>query len=102
MRIFTDKNLRKSVLSASSAFKVFSFSLFIFFSFLPHGHHLAVSTMARAVSGSAEVVFEKILDATVVARRQLIEAAGDIDGDFVVANDVAGDGEVALCLEIHF
>ncbi len=30
---------------------------------------------------SAEVVFEKILDATIVARRQLIEPAGEVVDD---------------------
>jgi hypothetical protein len=58
--------------------------------------------MARAVSRSAEVVFEKILYAAAVARRELVEATGDVDGDLVATDDVAGDGEIALCLEIHF
>jgi len=39
----------------------------------------------------AEVVFEKILYPTVVARRQLIEAAREVDGDFIATDDIAGD-----------
>jgi hypothetical protein len=44
---------RKTLLSYPTHIFSFLFFFFSLFLFLPHGHHLAVSTMARAVSRNA-------------------------------------------------
>jgi hypothetical protein len=85
-----------------STMPLFYFSFYLFFFFASRPPLGGIDDDAGGFTQRAEVVFEKILDATVVARRQLIEAAGDVVDDLVAANDIAGDGNIALCLEIHF